>query len=1196
MATSFAKRLVCLCIFLTSSLLASTIHVPVDQPTIQQAINAAVSGDTVLVSPGVYTENIDFHGKAITVQSSSGANATIVDGGQKGSVVTFQTNEKATSVLNGFTIRNGGGTYPGAGIYIYSASPTITNNIIVMNNSCGGYGTSIQSLVGSPTIRGNFISSNAQSQTCGGSYATAAFSQGSSLKVTGNLIAGNLTGGVYVSDFQGGAVLVANNVIINNRGPGFQLQNQFTPPSTTTLVQNLIAGNYAFGVTWDNPPIVLVNNTIANNTNNTGYNEAEVSAWIMNNQVTMENNLIVGLSTGNTLYCNSYDSSNPPVFTNNDIFSSNWLAYVGTCPDLTGTSGNISSDPLFAALLSDNYHLTLGSPAIDVGSNSAPSLPTKDFDGDARIINQIVDIGVDEFSTKTTLTLSPSTLRFASQQQGTTSTAQTLTLTNHSGAAVAINLVATGSDFAQTNTCPASLAAGAHCTISIKFTPPDGGVKESALAVFTNATANPIFATLSGKGLAPVFGMSPSYIYFPNTIIGSSSTQTATITNSGQAPLAITSIVSTANTDFVPTSNCPAQLAVAASCTLTVTWKPSAISYAQGSVVITHNAPGSPSTLFTYGRSFSAGIATLSASSLSFPLTLVGKSSAAQNVTLTNTGTGNLGNITVGGGYYDFTGTTNCPTLLVAGASCTVSITYTPSTSGSETGWVNVYNDSPTAPQLSVSGSGQAPVPTISSISTTSAPAGSADLQLTITGTGFFNQSQVLWKGMTLYAYYVTSTQINFNLPASELTAAGLAQVTVVNPAPGGASNPVTFTIYTPVNYLYKAVPYVYQSISGTNLNLSYYNSVIVNSPFAIQFGGGSYTSLTVGSGGTISFSGYANNYNSPIPVYLVDTLIAPFWTSLFSWGTGTNNNVFWAVVGTAPNRQLVIEWRNVGICCSGNTSQTVKFETIFYEGSGNVRFNYADTVFGGTDAANDNGATATVGVQVSPALSNQFSYDTPSLKSLSSLLWYPSLPSVGLSTSTLNFGYHQIGNVSNQQKLTLTNGSLDLLQINSIAINNTDFTQTNNCGTSLAAGSSCTILVTFDPSQPVAESAMLTISDNAVNSPQVVTLNGTGAIEPIVIFPIQVNFGSVSVGKSLSLPVTLANASNQPLTIQSIAASPTAYTQSNSCGTSLVVGASCTITVTFSPTSTGAINGSLSMGLNGKPVSVPVTMTGTGF
>src|SRR5437870_11939876 len=86
---------------------AATINVPAGQPTIQAAINAAANGDTVLVAPGTYYENINFMGKAITVTSSGGPSVTTIDGGAAGSVVAFTSNEGTNSVLSGFTITNG---------------------------------------------------------------------------------------------------------------------------------------------------------------------------------------------------------------------------------------------------------------------------------------------------------------------------------------------------------------------------------------------------------------------------------------------------------------------------------------------------------------------------------------------------------------------------------------------------------------------------------------------------------------------------------------------------------------------------------------------------------------------------------------------------------------------------------------------------------------------------------------------------------------------------------------------------------------------------------------------------------------------------------------------------------------------------------------------------------------------------------
>jgi len=92
--------------------LGTTFHVPGDYSTIQEGIEVAERGDTVLVAPGTYMENIDFLGKEILLKSEQGAAFTIIDGGNPsdpefGSVVTFSNNEAPLSVLDGFTVTNG---------------------------------------------------------------------------------------------------------------------------------------------------------------------------------------------------------------------------------------------------------------------------------------------------------------------------------------------------------------------------------------------------------------------------------------------------------------------------------------------------------------------------------------------------------------------------------------------------------------------------------------------------------------------------------------------------------------------------------------------------------------------------------------------------------------------------------------------------------------------------------------------------------------------------------------------------------------------------------------------------------------------------------------------------------------------------------------------------------------------------------
>lgn len=129
-----------------------TLQVPLHYPSIQAAINAAKDGDTVLVGPGTYAENISFKGKLITLKSERGAEKTIIDGGRKAPVVRFTGPESSNTVLDGFTITNGRGASSkvdelrpiaeAGGIQMTgSASPAIKRCVIVRND--GGDGENV---------------------------------------------------------------------------------------------------------------------------------------------------------------------------------------------------------------------------------------------------------------------------------------------------------------------------------------------------------------------------------------------------------------------------------------------------------------------------------------------------------------------------------------------------------------------------------------------------------------------------------------------------------------------------------------------------------------------------------------------------------------------------------------------------------------------------------------------------------------------------------------------------------------------------------------------------------------------------------------------------------------------------------------------------------------------------------------------
>jgi len=206
------------------------------------------------------------------------------------------------------------------------------------------------------------------------------------------------------------------------------------------------------------------------------------------------------------------------------------------------------------------------------------------------------------------------------------------------------------------------------------------------------------------------------------------------------------------------------------------------------------------------------------------------------------------------------------------------------------------------------------------------------------------------------------------------------------------------------------------------------------------------------------------------------------------------------------------------------------------------------------------------------------------------------------VSPATLTFGNQDVGTKSAAQNITLSNSGTAALTINSIAIGGTnlgDFTQTNTCGSSVASGGSCTISVTFTPTAAGARSALVSVLDNASGSPQTVPLSGTGTTVSAGFLPTSLTFPSQDVGtKSAAQSITLSNSGTAALTINSIAIGGTNlgdFTQTNTCGSSVASGGSCTISVTFTPTAAGTRSASVSVSDNasGSPQTVPLSGTG---
>lgn len=245
--------------------LSDTIHVPMDQPTIQAGIDVALERDTVLVAPGTYVERIDFSGKGITVKSSHGANRTFIDGNQEGVVVKFVSGETAWSVIDGFTITNGRSVAKGGGIYCDGSSPAIVNNIIYKNESERGGGIACHS--SNPVIENNHIIEN---EVDNDSFGGGIFCKLSSPLIKNNTIEWNRANGTFASRGGGIACLdqshpqIIGNNIEKNYGGGICCIIDCSPIIRENYLKRNVAVSSS-GIYSDSSSPIIQRNTLLKN-------------------------------------------------------------------------------------------------------------------------------------------------------------------------------------------------------------------------------------------------------------------------------------------------------------------------------------------------------------------------------------------------------------------------------------------------------------------------------------------------------------------------------------------------------------------------------------------------------------------------------------------------------------------------------------------------------------------------------------------------------------------------------------------------------------------------------------------------------------------------------------------------------------------------------------------------------------------
>jgi hypothetical protein len=408
---------------ITSFSFADIIHIPADIGSIQGGINLADTGDTVLVSPGTYHENINFYGKNITVGSlflrtsdTSYISNTIIDGDNNGSVAVFENGENFTALLTGFTITNGSGTpVPfvgtyGGGIYVNNSNPSLGNLIITKNTSSEGAGIACQ--FSNAKIINNVIKNNIADPYWGGGILC----ESSGGVIANNIITNNIAGsGGGLEIIMGSNPQIRNNLISNNKalgatsgmGGGIILYTYCSP----ILKNNVIRDNDArwgggIFLHLDSNPFVL-NNTIVNNSafytgggiySRFGSNPIVTNSILWNNYP--ENVFFPSSDDTNSIICSYSDiqGGEDAIVTNNNgtVF---WL------------TGNIDTDPMFIDTVNDDYSLQIGSPCINSGmqdtslvynySRDTLYIPAMAYNGNAP------DMGAHEFGEVSNTNLPP---------------------------------------------------------------------------------------------------------------------------------------------------------------------------------------------------------------------------------------------------------------------------------------------------------------------------------------------------------------------------------------------------------------------------------------------------------------------------------------------------------------------------------------------------------------------------------------------------------------------------------------------------------------------------------------------------------------------------------------------------------------------------------------------------------------------
>jgi hypothetical protein len=713
------------------------------------------------------------------------------------------------------------------------------------------------------------------------------------------------------------------------------------------------------------------------------------------------------------------------------------------------------------------------------------------------------------------LNFSVSGLAFGSVPVGFTSPTLTVILTNTNGSPVTITGIAASGDFSASSSCP-TIAASGTCSVNVTFAPSATGARTGTLTVSSAESNSPATIPLTGTGTQAGIQVTPVLLNFGSQAVASASTgQNITILNTGTASLLLSNVTTTG--DFSTTGSC-ATIPAGSNCNLTVVFTPTATGARAGTVTFTDNVGnGNQTQLVNLTGAGTVAGAQMTPSALAFPSTVVGTTSFVLNTTLTNTGTAALTGIrvtTLG----DFNQTNTCAATLAAAATCIVSVKYAPSVAGAETGTL-VVTDNLGTQSVSLTGTGLTPGASL-------------------------NTAQLVFGGQLVNTSSTAQTIV--------FTNTGTAAAVIASVAPTANFSDTT-------------------NCTGS---IAPGASCSVNVVFA---------PTTTGSlSGTVTITDTAGSQVVTVQGLGVSRGLAV--TPSFE--------IFGAqVVGTISQAQTLTAQN------TGTTTLTLKPIVV------SSNFTESDEC----SAALAPGATCSISLSFSPTSTGALAgslvvSDTAgAVTTLVTLSGQGALPGINASPSTISFGSLPVHTTSQAQTVTVSNTGSAPLQIGSVS-GTGDFAETDNCAEkTIAPGSYCVLNVTMTPSTTGTRTGTIQIDDNA-DGAHLIALSGVGQQAGVSISPTSLAFGSLPIVSSAQaasaagtpLSVTITNAGTGSLTLGGFSTQGD-FRESNSCGSTIAAGAVCTLTVTFVPTALGHRTGMLTITDNAGGGAQSVSLAGDG-